>query len=227
MPASPRATTQDTISNREQIMQAAELLFAEKGIDSVSLNEINKAAGQKNTSALHYHFGNKQGLVQAIVYRHYETIETRLQAALDELAERPDFSLRDLVICTITPFVEQLDSRQGINYLLIVAQLLNKSTDLLLVGHPDQIDKARTRAFRFFEVINKDLPGKIAVSRLVLFSSLLFHSLASYAQFARGEERNPLGSKPLFVANLVDSLVALVEAPVSKSTRQLVDSEKS
>ena len=56
----------DNKQNRRQLLlQTAEALFARKGIDAVSLNEINKAARQRNTSAMHYHFGSKEGLVQA------------------------------------------------------------------------------------------------------------------------------------------------------------------
>ena len=42
---------------RDQIIRAAEELFAARGIDSVSLREINRAAGQSNTGAVQYHFG--------------------------------------------------------------------------------------------------------------------------------------------------------------------------
>ena len=33
----------------------------------MSLNEITVAAGQKNRNALQYHFGNREGLLQAII----------------------------------------------------------------------------------------------------------------------------------------------------------------
>ena len=51
---------------REQLILAGERLFALSGLDSVSLRQINSAAGQRNSSAAHYHFGSKEALVQAI-----------------------------------------------------------------------------------------------------------------------------------------------------------------
>ena len=42
---------------RTQLMRAAERLFAERGIEVVSLREINRAAAQRNATALQYHFG--------------------------------------------------------------------------------------------------------------------------------------------------------------------------
>ena len=59
----PRTKT-DTKYNL--ILSALEL-FAEHGIDAVSMRTINNAAGTKNASAVHYHFGNKVGIIEAII----------------------------------------------------------------------------------------------------------------------------------------------------------------
>ena len=55
---------------RDRFIQAGQQLFAERSIDSVSLNEITVAAGQKNRNALQYHFGNREGLLQVIIDTH-------------------------------------------------------------------------------------------------------------------------------------------------------------
>ncbi len=49
-------------------MNAAERLFAERGIDAVSLRTINTEAGY-SVAALHYHFGTRDGLVKALLQR--------------------------------------------------------------------------------------------------------------------------------------------------------------
>ena len=49
-------------------MYAAERLFAERGIDAVSLRTINTEAGY-SVAALHYHFGTRDGLVKALLQR--------------------------------------------------------------------------------------------------------------------------------------------------------------
>ncbi len=209
------ALPKNKLSTHEVILRTAESLFANKGIDAVSLNEINKAAGQKNTSSLHYHFGSKEGLIQAIVYTHYEEIEHKLQKGLDELEAGGSFSTRDLVLTAISPFIDKLESERGVNYLRIVTQLLNKSADMLIVGHPEQEDKARLRVFSLFDQVIGEMPDEIKIARIVLFSSLLFHSLASFAQFEQSAQPNPLGDKAFFVDNLRDMLLAMMTAPVS------------
>ncbi len=44
-------------------MSAAEKLFAARGVDRVSLREINRASGARNAVALQYHFGDRDGIV--------------------------------------------------------------------------------------------------------------------------------------------------------------------
>jgi AcrR family transcriptional regulator len=208
----PAAPNIGKLSTRETILRTAETLFAAKGIDAVSLNEINKAAGQKNTSSLHYHFGSKEDLIEAIVYFHYEEIEDKLQAALDALEAQGSFNYRQLIEKTIIPFVDKLGSERGVNYLLIVTQLLIKSADMLLIGHSGQKDKARLRLFSLFDRIAGDMPNDVKMARLILFSSLMFHSLASFAQFEKSGKQNPLGNKEFFVENLTAMLVAMIGA---------------
>ena len=64
------------------------------------------------------------------------------------------------------------------------------------------------------------MPDEIKVSRLILFSSLLFHSLASYALFQKTMKHNPLGGKLFFISNLIDGLEALFVAEISPETKQ-------
>lgn len=47
------ARTERSTSTRNKIIRVAVRLFAERGIDGVSLNDINKAAGQRNKNATH------------------------------------------------------------------------------------------------------------------------------------------------------------------------------
>jgi hypothetical protein len=46
---------------RRRIIDVAERLFADRGIDGVPLKQIATAAGQANVNAIQYHFGSKSG----------------------------------------------------------------------------------------------------------------------------------------------------------------------
>jgi AcrR family transcriptional regulator len=54
---------------KERILQIAERLFAEKGLDGSSMRDITDAAGV-NLASVNYHFGSKDGLIAAVFHRH-------------------------------------------------------------------------------------------------------------------------------------------------------------
>ena len=70
-------------ATRRKFIRAAQRLYAERSIDAVSLNEVTAAAGQKNRNALQYHFGNKDGLIQAILDSHADRVAELRQAYMD------------------------------------------------------------------------------------------------------------------------------------------------
>ncbi|MGW0660259.1 TetR/AcrR family transcriptional regulator [Streptodolium elevatio] len=78
----------DSGPTRRSLVDAAELLFVEKGLD-VPLGEITKAAGQRNTGAVHYHFGGRDGLLRAILDRHVPVIAARRADLLAEAGRTP------------------------------------------------------------------------------------------------------------------------------------------
>lgn len=55
---------------RAALLDAAERLFAEHGISGVSDRRIAEEAGQRNHSAVAYHFGGRPGLLDALIERH-------------------------------------------------------------------------------------------------------------------------------------------------------------
>lgn len=72
---------------KEQILDAAEQLIAEKGIDAVSLRAIT-AAADVNLAAVHYHFGSKEALVARVFARRIEPINAERVRLIDEALER-------------------------------------------------------------------------------------------------------------------------------------------
>ena len=218
--SSRTAPRSQKVDRRSLLLQTAEELFADHGIDAVSLNEINKAAGQRNTSAIHYHFGNKERLVQTIIYEHYAAIDEHINTLLDDFEAIPKSrrSPRDLLRALLMPFVAQLDSKRGINYLLIVRQVLAKSSDMLISGHPEGEDRARLRVFELSRQLLPDLPSPIRRSRMELCAGLIFNALASRA---RGE-RGGIDDRDLFVSELLDNLQAVLTSRPSKETLEIL-----
>jgi AcrR family transcriptional regulator len=68
---------------KAKILDAAECLFAAKGYDATSLRHIISEAGV-NLAAVHYHFGSKEELLQAVVLRRAGPVNERRLALLTE-----------------------------------------------------------------------------------------------------------------------------------------------
>src|SRR5512143_2582062 len=77
----PRKETQ------ERILDAAERLFAERGIDAVSVRSVLAAAGV-NVSLAHYHFGGRDGLIVALLRRRLAPITEERLRRLAEVEAR-------------------------------------------------------------------------------------------------------------------------------------------
>jgi AcrR family transcriptional regulator len=97
---------------RTQILRAAERHLAEQGIGA-SLREISRAAGQANTRAVQYHFGDRQGLVLAVMEPHRRDNEALRNQLLDEYEEAGGGDLRALAAAFVLPLAAKLDDPEG------------------------------------------------------------------------------------------------------------------
>lgn len=86
-----RCTKEEALATRERLLDAAELVFFEKGVSRTSLNDIAEAAGVSR-GAIYWHFKNKADLFNAMMERTTLPIEDSMQqighdAGQDSLAE--------------------------------------------------------------------------------------------------------------------------------------------
>jgi AcrR family transcriptional regulator len=72
-------------STKALLIDAGERLFARHGFDGISLREIATAAGQANTNAVQYHFGDKAGFIGAILDDRMQKTEAMRAAMLAEM----------------------------------------------------------------------------------------------------------------------------------------------
>ena len=97
--AVPRRTT------RKTILDTAERLLAEEGM-AVSLRRIMSEA-RVNIAAIHYHFGDRQALIDALVDRRLGTVNGARLKRLAEARQRSDPArLEDIVQAFMGPSVE-------------------------------------------------------------------------------------------------------------------------
>ena len=210
MPRSPEPA-------REALIAVAERLFAERGVDAVTVRDIVKAAGQRNSSAVQYHFGNKAGLLQAILDPHQARLDARRAEMLDELGERP--TLDKLIEVLVRPLASLLDSESGRHYIRIRAQLVSAARlpsdsdlmqDLLASADGGKTPNEprpgiRRVAQALVELVDNTVMPDLGY-RLELSAVLLLHGLADFAQ------RHPnatAAEREAFTAVLTRSVAAI------------------
>src|SRR5690606_22406871 len=82
-----RRTKAEAMETREQILDAAELVFHRKGVSCTSLNDIAAEAGVTR-GAIYWHFKNKHDVFIAMSERRRVPFDTLLRQAM--LPDEPD-----------------------------------------------------------------------------------------------------------------------------------------
>jgi len=100
------------------------MLFAQPGIDGASLRQIGVASGSANTNVVAYHFGDKDALVDAIIWYRLPTIE-RVRSALlaERVAQGRTLILLDLLLILFNPVIQQRNSLGERSYAAFLAGL--------------------------------------------------------------------------------------------------------
>ena len=205
--------TRTADSTRDKLIAHGQRLFAEKGVFRVPLRLVVDQAGQKNSSALHYHFGGREGLLQAIIERHNESIEIERADMLDLLrAQGRTDDVPALVRAVVLPFARKLDTADGREFLRIVAQL-SDLFDAWEQVSPQTPVQAQA-AFIMLSASLDDLSAEVRRERVTNFLMLVSNTLALRAR--QIELSRPLHlSTEAFIMNLIDMSVGALQAPAS------------
>ncbi|HXB60472.1 MAG TPA: TetR/AcrR family transcriptional regulator [Candidatus Acidoferrales bacterium] len=100
---------------RKRVIEAAEKLFARRGIEAVSVRDITQAAGV-NLAAINYHFGTKNALAAEVFKQMIDPLNAQRLQLLDNVetkAGRKAPGLEAVLEAMIRPAVERgFDQRQ-------------------------------------------------------------------------------------------------------------------
>jgi AcrR family transcriptional regulator len=197
----------DATETRERLLAEARRLFATRGVFETTSREIVEAAGQRNVSALTYHFGSREGVLRAILLRFDEILDAERGELLARIGE--DASTRDLVATLLIPYARPLRTADGRDYLRIVAQLGER--------FPHWRDEELTgpylrRILGLLEARPADFPRAVRRERVVAAITLMTAAMAERARLTAEGSRRRLDDRT-FLGNLADMIVGLLEAP--------------
>jgi AcrR family transcriptional regulator len=203
---------------RERLILTAERLFAVHGVDAVSLNRIRLDAGEKNGSAINYHFGSKEALIRAIFESRIIAInQERLQRLARVDRSDRNTAVRGVVEALVLPFAARLDgSPNGCHYVRFVAQVYGDPRLEVARFMRGKHDSGIRAAHAMLRGILTDVPQKVVLQRFRLQFGTVIHALADWEK-VEALPRRPSGHLPKseMLAGLIDGIVGLLTAPVS------------
>lgn len=121
--AEPSASARSGDRTRTQILEAAETLFSEHGLDGVSMRQIAEQ-GQVTLALVNYHFGSKDKLYRAVFERRIVPVsDSRRQALARVLAHGGKVPpIREVLDALARPWVEMRREPGGMAYTRLIAR---------------------------------------------------------------------------------------------------------
>jgi AcrR family transcriptional regulator len=205
----------DTETTRDKLLRAGLHLFARQGLD-VPLRDINELAGQRNASALHYHFGGRPELLRAIIDR-YRLSDAELLSIQEEIRSGPH-DVRAVVDGLVHRSCAWLATPDGRDYIRFTFQFVMRLPlrEHLVEGmETPSLASVRAQADLIHEAL-PDLPERIVRERAVASLNLVLLQVAERARIIDDEDGKGLLDEGEFMANLVDMATGLLTAPASR-----------
>lgn len=186
------------------MIEAAERIVAEQGIGAMSLRAVQAAAGQRNKSAAQYHFGSRDGLVEAVVALRMAPINVRRRELLEALGDTP--TLHDLVDALVRPSAEAVLETEGSHWARFVLAGFTDPTVAGVVRRSIEGEAYRDVLGRLTDALDH-LPEPLRRGRVDQALGLAFVTLAAAEAQRRRPEPGPA------VADLVNVCTAVLAAP--------------
>lgn len=219
-------------ATKVRLIVNAEKMLAERGLDAVSLREITIASGERNASALNYHFGSRQGLIRAISAYRMGAIDARRHELLSAVeAEGRTGDLRSLIEVKTWPQAESMvDDSGSNNYVRLMAQIHARPNVDFRDIVADVFDQTFTTVNQYILDILAHLPDRVVRQRLRIMPAQTAIALSEADRMRRLAETSGDGNRfnlELAVENIIDMQVGAVSAPVSaRLAAKLAEDEK-
>ena len=212
---------------RERLKTAAQRLFAERGIDGVSIRDIVAAAGARNGASIHYYFRTKEALIQELVLEGAQRIDLRRNAALDALEQAGGpRSVAEVARLLVETSIEDRNpdpagAARAAGYIRFINAVQVHHRQLFLDALQDRWNSGYKRCLRHLQRLLPQLPAEILNQRLIFMSLYLGTTLAARENALEHPTRSSrLWRTRWALQNLVDSLCGMLTQPPSGATLQ-------
>lgn len=204
---------------KTRVLNAAERLFSEHGVDAVSLREVMRAANA-NAAAIHYHFGSKENLLLELLARRLPHVWARRLAMLEACVESPGRPpmLEQILEAFLRPVLEWT-SGDGAPYgRQMYAKISLQRGPLQKRIYVEDYSSADARFVEALQRVFPDMPREVLYWRYSFVVSSLIYVTASVGrvEFLSGGRYDPADAGRA-TAELVTLLAAGFRAPFEGS----------
>ncbi len=198
-------------ATRVAILETAEALFAQSGIDGVSLRQIGSAIGSANTGVVAYHFGGKEALVEAIFHHRLPGIEVRRRELLEKArAGKRNPDVGALLRALWLPLAEQVNSQGLHSYAQFMGALMHSSMGSVRLGLNSDYPTTNELAENLMDAMPKALADQFD-SRMLIVTLMVTGSLRMI-----DESGGRMNAEQMFEDTLQMAAAALV-APTTEN----------
>lgn len=221
--SSTMAEAEDT---RERLKSAAMELFSKRGIDGVSVRDIMREAGAKNSASVHYYFRTKEDLIRELVVDAAKRSDQARNSALDALEETGEpIRTSDIVRLIITAETTGgYGARQlgemgiGLGHARFVAAMQQGHRASFMEAIENRWNRSYIRCIDHIRANLTQLPRGIISQRLmIMFVSLTTVLAAREAALLADSHRVTLWAHPELLENFIAMTTAGLEANLSPS----------
>ena len=204
----------DATATREKLLRAAEYLFARQGLD-VPIRDIHARAEQRNASAIQYHFGGRDELVDAIVERHAPSPDD-MAAVRKDLESRLD-DPRGFVEAIVRRLARYLATDETRDYIRFSFHLMMRTSmrTVLAEGSEHHSMAAVYAETDLLRQMFPKLPERLVRERAVAAMSFIAFEVAERARLIDDGQHEVLLDEEEFIVNLADMATAVLTAPTS------------
>jgi len=195
------------------LLEVAERLFAEHGVEMVPLRQVAAAAGQRNHSALHYYFGSRETLVSQLLNMRLVHVNALRNQYLDDVERHGQQSdIRAIIRASIQALVDAVEETPwGPNYIQVLAQTTFSPQLLSFDAIDPQAITGMVRTRRLMASALGDIPPQVWQDRALWFNQNVVYSIAYWSRYGRA------AGVMAPVENLIDYCAGALTAEVSKA----------
>lgn len=213
---------------RMALILAAERIFSEEGISNTPLRRITLAAGQRNESAIHYHFKSREGIVQAILDLRTAAANTARVAMVEEFRQRnrdAPLASRDLASAMVLPLAAYLRETAGKGHYQRFLGMLTLEQSMLRKFEGRTQDSGLRMVLDALIEAKPHMPVMLMRQRFAQCMSMTNMTFAAMERLAY--DLGPAydwARADVQIENLVDSVSAVFDAPISPQTVRVLQS---